>query len=160
MIAGPIIMSLRPEPYARMQEGAKRHEFRRRLSGELPGAFLYLAAPVSSIVAYAEFGCPVVGTPEELAALAEADEPGAYADTLRYFEGLARGFALPLLVVTPIEALPLAELRERFGYTPPRSYRRQAPDSELARELAARLEAAGGLPAPERESDRPHHQPE
>lgn len=142
MSGGPIVMSLRPGPYARMREGAKRHEFRRRLSGELPGAFLYLAAPVSSIVAYAEFSRPLTGTPEELAALAEADEPGAYADTLRYFDGLERGFALPLSAVTPIEPLPLAELRERFGYTPPRSYRRQAADTELARELAARLEAA------------------
>ncbi|NGZ76991.1 hypothetical protein [Saccharibacillus alkalitolerans] len=153
MSGGPIVMSLRPGPYARLLEGAKRHEFRRRLSGEMPGAFLYLAAPVSAIAAYAAFGRPLAGTPEELAALAEADEPGTFEETFRYFDGLERGFALPVSAVREIEPLPLAELRERFGYTPPRSYRRQDAASALARELAARLEAAGGEPAPALENE-------
>lgn len=139
----PLIISLRPEPYARMLAGTKRHEFRRRFADRPSVAYLYVSTPVGAIAACAEFGRPIAGTPEQLAALAERDEPGSYAQTLAYFDGTPRGFAVPILAVRPIAPLPLAELRGTFGFPPPRSYRRLDAASALGRELAERLAAAG-----------------
>ncbi|QDH20320.1 GNAT family N-acetyltransferase [Saccharibacillus brassicae] len=144
----PLIVSLRPEPYARMLAGTKKHEFRRRFAGRPAGAYLYVSAPVGAIAAYAQFGRPIAGTPEELAALAERDEPGSYAQTLAYFDGTKRGFAVPILAVRPIAPLPLADMRGTFGFPPPRSYRRLDAASALGRELAERLAAAGEGPEP------------
>ncbi len=138
----PLIVSLRPEPYARMLAGTKKHEFRRRFADRPTGAYLYVSTPVGAVAAYAEFGRPIAGTPEELAVLAERDEPGSYAQTLAYFDGTKRGFAVPILAVRPIAPLPLADMRGTFGFPPPRSYRRLGAASALGRELAERLAAA------------------
>lgn len=141
MSGAPMILSLRPDPYARMIEGTKLHEFRRRFPDEATVAFLYLSAPVSAVVAYAEFGRPIIGTPEELAAIAEKDQADSFADTLDYLKGVTKGYALPLLSLRKIEPMPLAELRDIFGFRPPLSYRRIEVDSLLERELKKRLEA-------------------
>ncbi len=140
MSGAPLILSLRPGPYARLIEGTKRHEFRRRFPDEATSAFLYLAAPISAVVAYAEFGRPIIGTPEELAAIAEKDEAGSYADTLDYFKGVSKGYALPLLSLREIEPMPLTELRDVFGFRPPLSYRRVEAGSALEHELNKKLE--------------------
>ncbi|MDO3410480.1 hypothetical protein QWJ34_11980 [Saccharibacillus sp. CPCC 101409] len=123
-----------------MLDGTKRHEFRRRFAAGPVRAFLYLGAPVGAIAAYAEFGEPIAGTPEELAALAEDDEPGSFADTLAYFAGTDRGFAIPVRSVRAIDPLPLAELRGRFGFAAPRSYRRLDAESALGEALLRRLD--------------------
>ena len=140
MSGAPLILSLRPGPYARLSEGTKLHEFRRRFPDEATLVFLYLSAPISAVAAYAEFGRPIVGTPEELAAIAEKDEAGSYADTLDYFKGLSKGYALPLLSLREIEPMPLTELRDTFGFRPPLSYRRVEAGSLLERELKKKLE--------------------
>lgn len=140
MSGAPLILSLRPGPYARLIEGMKRHEFRRRFPDEATSAFLYLAAPISAVVAYAEFGRPIIGTPEELAAIAEKGEAGSYADTLDYFKGVSKGYALPLLSLREIEPMPLTELRDVFGFRPPLSYRRVEAGSALEHELNKKLE--------------------
>lgn len=140
MSGAPLILSLRPGPYARLIEGTKRHEFRRRFPDEATSAFLYLAAPISTVVAYAEFGRPIIGTPEELAAIAEKGEAGSYADTLDYFKGVSKGYALPLLSLCEIEPMPLTELRDVFGFRAPLSYRRVEAGSALEHELNKKLE--------------------
>ncbi|MCQ4088370.1 GNAT family N-acetyltransferase [Saccharibacillus sp. JS10] len=144
MVTGepPIILSLRPAPYQALSEGSKKHEFRRRFPDAPTEAFLYLSAPVSSVVAYAKFGKPIIATPEQLAELAENDEAGTYAGTLEYFKGATKGYALPLLELQPIKPMPLTVLRDQYGFRPPLSYRRVEQDSELERELRSRLHQA------------------
>ncbi len=143
-----LIVSLRPDPYARMKAGTKRHEFRRRFTDQPAEAYLYIPVPVGAIAAYAEFGRPFRGTPEELAAIAEQGEPGSYAETLEYLDGVEYGFAVPVLSVQPIEPLALHEMREAFSFAPPRSSRRLEAGSALEHELAGRLAAArkGSIP--------------
>jgi predicted transcriptional regulator len=120
----PVLMALHGEYYDLIWQGLKTHEFRRRfLEGRAVRWFVYLNAPVSRLAAVIDLGPAVVGSPEEVAAIAERARPGNGASVLEYVRDLERAFAIPILNVTEYPGLSVEELRAELGvFHPPQGY--------------------------------------
>ena len=139
--APPIVklLSVHPRYAAQIFTGAKTVEFRRRWSiiGAQEHLFLYATAPQSAIVGRVSVALVRAATPEHLATLVDAaylSDDGLFS----YFENRPTGTAIflrsPCQYVAPIS---LKELRETFGVSYSRSYRRLSP------ELGVRLDRRG-----------------
>lgn len=114
--AEPIVMSLHAEYYNLIWEGLKRYEFRRRFLPDLPITwFVYLNAPVGRLCAIIDLAPAVVGTPEEVAAIAEQTRPGNGASVLEYTQDLQQAYAIPIVQVREYEGLTGDELRNHLG---------------------------------------------
>jgi predicted transcriptional regulator len=124
----PVLMALHAEYYALIWQGRKTHEFRRRfLEGRAVRWFVYLNAPVSRLAAVIDLGPAEVGSPEEVAAIAERMRPGNGTSVLEYVRDLDRAFAIPILGVSEYPGLSAEELREELGaFHPPQGYVRLA----------------------------------
>jgi predicted transcriptional regulator len=128
-----VLMALHAEYYDLIWQGAKTHEFRRRfLEGRSVRWFVYLDAPVSRLAAVIDLGPAVVGSPDEVAGIAELMRPGNGASVLEYVRDLDRAFAIPILGVTEYPGLSADELRAELGaFHPPQGYVRLAQHAEL-----------------------------
>lgn len=129
----PVLMALHAEYYGLIWQGAKTHEFRRRfLEGRPVRWFVYLNAPVSRLAAVIDLGPAVVGSPDEIAGIAERMRPGNGASVLDYVQDLDRAFAIPIHGVTEYPGLSAEELRVELGaFHPPQGYVRLAQHPEL-----------------------------
>jgi predicted transcriptional regulator len=129
----PVLMALHAEYYDLIWQGLKTHEFRRRfLEGRAVRWFVYLNAPVSRLAAVIDLGPAVVGSPGEIAAIAEGMRPGNGASVLEYVRDLDRAFAIPILDVTEYPGLSAEELRAQLGaFHPPQGYVRLAQHLEM-----------------------------
>ncbi|MFC4015791.1 hypothetical protein ACFOY2_51875 [Nonomuraea purpurea] len=122
----PIVMTLYADYYELMWQGLKTHEFRRRFLRDQPARWwVYLNAPVSRLMAVIDLGPAIVGSPEEIAAIAERVRPGNGASVLEYVQDLEQAYAIPILRVREFEGLSGAELRAHLGsWHPPQGYLR------------------------------------
>ncbi|MGW4412982.1 hypothetical protein ACWEJ6_54110 [Nonomuraea sp. NPDC004702] len=128
----PIMMTLYAEYYELMWQGLKTYEFRRRFLRDQPVTWwVYLNAPVSRLMAVIDLGPAIVGSPQEIAAIAERGNPGNGASVLEYVQDLEQAYAIPILRVREFEGLSETELRERLGsWQPPHGYLRlREPES-------------------------------
>jgi predicted transcriptional regulator len=129
----PVLMALHAEYYDLIWQGLKSHEFRRRfLEGRPVRWFVYLNAPVSRLAAVIDLGPAEVGSPEEVAAIAERIRPGNGASVLEYVRDLDRAFAIPILGVTEYPGLSAEELQAELGaFHPPQGYLRLVQHAEM-----------------------------
>ena len=129
----PVLMALHSEYYDLIWQGHKTHEFRRRFpEGRAVRWFVYLNAPVSRLAAVIDLGPAEVGSPEEVAAIAERMRPGNGASVLEYVRDLDRAFAIPILGVTEYPGLSAEELRAELGaFHPPQGYVRLGQHAEM-----------------------------
>jgi predicted transcriptional regulator len=129
----PVLMALHAEYYDLIWQGRKTHEFRRRfLEGRAVRWFVYLNAQVSRLAAVIDLGSAEVGSPEEVAAIADRMRPGNGASVLEYVRDLDRAFAIPILSVTEYPGLSAEELRAQLGaFHPPQGYVRLRQHPEL-----------------------------
>jgi predicted transcriptional regulator len=129
----PVLMALHAEYYDLIWQGLKTHEFRRRfLEGRPVRWFVYLNAPVSRLAAVINLGPAEVGSPDEVAAIAERMRPGNGASVLEYVRDLDRAFAVPILGATEYPGLSADELRAELGaFHPPQGYVRLGQHPEL-----------------------------
>jgi predicted transcriptional regulator/DNA-binding XRE family transcriptional regulator len=121
-----VVLSIRPRYTEKILEGRKTVELRRRFPVSAPGgtvAYIYATSPVRAMVGFAEIKnvlkLPVsqIWTEFEDTAFIEK------SDFDSYFNGLEFGFALLFEDVKSFSrAIPLDELRERFGFEPPQSF--------------------------------------
>jgi predicted transcriptional regulator len=120
----PVLMALHAEYYDLIWQGLKTHEFRRRfLAGRTVRWFVYLNAPVSRLAAVIDLGPAEVGSPDEVAGIAERMRPGNGASVLEYVRDLDQAFAIPILGVTEYPGLSADELRAELGdFHPPQGY--------------------------------------
>jgi predicted transcriptional regulator len=141
----PVLMALHVEYYDLIWQRLKTHEFRRRfLEGRPVRWFVYLNAPVSRLAAVIDLGPAEVGSPEEVAEIAERMRPGNGASVLEYVRDLDRAFAIPILGVSEYPGLSAEELRTELGaFHPPQGYVRLAQHPEL---MAVCEKAAAEVP--------------
>jgi predicted transcriptional regulator len=120
----PVLMALHAEYYDLIWQGLKTHEFRRRfLAGRAVRSFVHLNAPVSRLAAVIDLGRAEVGSPAEVAGIAERMRPGNGASVLEYVRDLDQAFAIPILGVTEYPGRPADELRAELGaFHPPQGY--------------------------------------
>lgn len=141
----PVLMALEARYYELIWQRQKTHEFRRRfLEGRPARWFVYLNAPVSRLAAVIDLGPPVVGGPEQIAAIAERARPGNGVSVLEYTKDLKRAFAIPILRVAEYPGLSAAELRAQLGqFHPPQGYIRLSQHPQM---LAVCEKAAAETP--------------
>lgn len=130
-----IILSLMPDPFDRIFTGEKKYEYRRKFVKEAVNAFIYVSSPVKEIRGYIEFGQPIIDRIDKIADIAEYEKSGSKAGTLKYFEGLEIGFAIPILSYQRLQPLSLDELRNKFSFTAPQSYINIESNPRLGGEL-------------------------
>ncbi|HEU5140066.1 MAG TPA: hypothetical protein VFT51_08835 [Bacillales bacterium] len=117
-----LLLSLQPEPYNQIRQGVKKYEYRRKFINEPSLAFVYVSSPIKAVSALVEFGRPVIDSPEYIAEIAEKEKTGSFEGTMRYLEGLEKGYAIPILSFKEIQPVSLDDLRDKFQFTAPQSY--------------------------------------
>lgn len=119
-----LLMSLNPEYYDLIWQGAKRHEFRRRYPVGRPIIwFVYLTAPASELAAVIDLDPAIVDTPRRIADIAEQTRKGSGESVLNYLKDLARGFAVPITRVREYPGFTADELTGMLGtFHPPQGY--------------------------------------
>lgn len=121
-----IVLSIKPEYSKKILKGEKTVELRRRFPLSAPSgstAYIYSTSPVKAMVGMAAIQdvlkLPVSQIWKNFKRTASIER----ANFEKYFEGVDHGFALLFEDVRAFtRPLPLAELRERFGFEPPQSF--------------------------------------
>lgn len=121
------LVSIRPLYAEKIINGAKTVELRRRFVNEIdPGAvvLIYSSSPIQAIVGYAAIS-GVQRLPIEKMWRKHAEAACIRRrDFDSYFAGLEVGYAILLGTVRRFrQAFAAAELRKRFGFVPPQSFR-------------------------------------
>lgn len=117
-----VLLSLLEEPYSQMLSGEKRYEYRTRYQKVPTTAYVYISRTKKKIVAKIEFDTPIIGTSEEIATLAEKEQPGHYDRKMEYFHG-DTAYAIPIKKIIPLKEVSLEELRKLFpDFVVPQSY--------------------------------------
>jgi predicted transcriptional regulator len=142
-----VVFGVRPAHAQRILDGSKTVELRRRFNEDIkPGtlALIYTTRPTSALTGFA--------TIHEVKHL-EVDDlwkryrSSAYLSRVNfedYFSGLKYGYAIVLESArTLVRPIKLAELRERFGFEPPRFYQYASPGMRSLIEDAAIVSKAG-----------------
>lgn len=121
-----VVLSIRPRYTDKILEGRKTVELRRRFPVSAPSgtvAYIYSTSPVRAMVGVAEIKDVLKMPVEQLWSEFEDTAFIIKPDFDNYFTGLEFGFALLFEdVKTFSRAIPLEELRERFGFEPPQSF--------------------------------------
>ncbi|NKC19987.1 hypothetical protein CWC29_014315 [Pseudoalteromonas sp. S4498] len=117
-----LLLSLQPQYWQLVLSGEKKFEYRRLFRKDAVQAYIYLSSPRKEIVGFIDFDVPLISSPKEIADLAESQSPGSYKGMMEYLGTRDNGFAIPILSYDSFEGIPLADLRERFGFTAPQSY--------------------------------------
>ena len=117
-----VLMSLREEYYNAMLDGRKHYEYRTRYLKEASNAYIYISKTKKSIVAKIKFGEPIIGDAQTIVTISEQEEPGSYNGMMDYLYNNI-GYAIPIEEITPIEEVPLSELKHNFpNFVVPQSY--------------------------------------
>jgi predicted transcriptional regulator len=122
-----VLFSIKPNYAEKILDGRKTVELRRKFTqsavvGSL--AFIYSTSPVRELVGYARIG-DVRRMPVGEIWRQYRDEAGiAKADFDAYFEGRSDGYVIVLEEPTRLSnSVPIADLRSRFGFVAPQSFR-------------------------------------
>ncbi|MHB8375020.1 MAG: ASCH domain-containing protein [Vulcanimicrobiaceae bacterium] len=122
-----VLFSIKPAYADKILDGRKTVELRRRFTdSEVVGslAFIYSTSPVRELVGYARI--------RDVRRLRVSDIWHEYRDAAgidkadfdSYFEGRCEGYVIVLDEPMRLaDAVPIADLRERFGFVPPQSFR-------------------------------------
>ena len=121
-----VVLSIKPQYSQKILDGFKTVELRRRFPVSAPKgtvAYIYSTSPVRAMVGMAEIRgvlkLPIDQIWQRFEDVAHIEK----TDFDRYFEGVEHGFALVFSEVRAFsKPLPLAELREKFGFEPPQSF--------------------------------------
>ena len=117
-----IVMSINPKWVRLILTGQKTFELRRRAPSETPSTLLvYATNPISAIVAIGEIECILRGSPEILWRNIGPSSACTRDEFFDYFNGTDTGAAMKLIRMEPISPIPLAWLRERLEWHPPRA---------------------------------------
>ncbi|MEI6287328.1 MAG: hypothetical protein WCP79_12555 [Bacillota bacterium] len=117
-----ILISLLEQPFKDIVSGKKIFEYRTRYSKVPTTAFIYVSRTLRQICGIVDFDSPIIGTSEEICALAEKHQPGSSANLMAYFKN-GIGYAIPVKSVRLIETVDLFSLRKLFpGFVAPQSY--------------------------------------
>lgn len=122
-----VLFSIKPKYADKILDGHKTVELRRRFTNsEVTGslAFIYSTSPVRELVGYARIrDVRRLGIREiwrEYRDVAGVEK----GDFDSYFHGLKEGYVIVLDQPTRLaDGVPIAKLRERFGFSPPQSFR-------------------------------------
>ena len=118
-----LLFSLRPEWHSRFAEGTKPFEYRRRFFQGPFCAAVYVSGSTRAIAAFAEFGRPIVGRPDDIVELAGATDETSGAGLRKYFGHNAQAMALPVVRYRLMVPLTLTEIRRNVpNFQPPQSY--------------------------------------
>jgi len=117
-----LILSLQPRYWPMILDGSKRYEYRRVFRPDAMRAYIYLSTPRKAICGFVDFGTPIIGTPAQIAELAERQCAGSRPGMLDYLQGKVQGYAIPILACHDIAPIPLEVLVEEFGFTAPQNY--------------------------------------
>ena len=121
-----VVLSIRPQYSAKIMEGRKTVELRRRFPVSAPSgtmAYIYSTSPVRAMVGIAEIKDVLKLPVQQIWSEFEDTAFIQRHDFDRYFHGLEFGFALLFEEVKPFSRpVPLTELREKFGFEPPQSF--------------------------------------
>jgi predicted transcriptional regulator len=120
------LVSVRPKYVAKLLDGEKTVELRRRFpDAGSAGAtvFIYSSSPIRALVGHAE-----IKDVQKLGVSALWREHSDAAcisrkDFFRYFSGVKFGFAILLGTVKPMTPVTASDLESQFGIVPPQSYR-------------------------------------
>ncbi len=140
------LVSVRPQYAAKLLDGKKTVELRRRFpaSGSAGATvFIYSSSPIRALVGRAKIkDVQKLSVPEIWKAHADA-ACISRKDFYRYFSGVKFGFAIMLGAVVPMTLVTASDLESQFGIVPPQSYRYVAKNflSLIADE---QFQAAGG----------------
>ena len=122
-----VLFSVKPAYADKILDGRKTVELRRRFTNaEVVGslAFIYSTSPVRELVGYARIRdvrlLRIVDIWREYRDVAGIDK----VDFDSYFAGKREGYVIVLDEPTRLAGgVPIADLRERFGFVPPQSFR-------------------------------------
>jgi predicted transcriptional regulator/DNA-binding XRE family transcriptional regulator len=121
-----VVLSIRPQYSEKIIEGRKTVELRRRFPVSAPKgtiAYIYSTSPVRAMVGVAEIRDVLKLSIAEIWRRFKEEAFINRSDFDRYFEGMKYGFVLRFEGVRAFsEPMPLATLRERFGFEPPQSF--------------------------------------
>lgn len=121
-----VVLSIKPVYSEKILSGQKTVELRRRFPCEAPHgalAYIYSSSPVKAIVGTASIRDVMKLPVEQIWAEFESTAFIERSSFEKYFEGLDYGYAIVFDdVKTFSRALPLQELREKFGFEPPQSF--------------------------------------
>jgi predicted transcriptional regulator len=136
-----IIMSLQPYAYELIKSGTKKMEYRTRFRKRPTIAVVYVSAPVKAICGVVLMDKAIIGTPDRIAAIAEAHIKGNGASVYDYLKDKKQGYAIPISgFVVLKEVIPLDELRAKYGFVAPQSYVGAKIYPELSMRLAKALD--------------------
>lgn len=117
-----VLMSLREVYFNEILNDKKHYEYRKKYCEEESIAYIYISKTRKEIAGKIWFGKPIVGTAEEIAQIAEADQPGNH-DGIKEYIGDSVGYAIPVIKVETINKIGLKEIKESFAeFCPPQSY--------------------------------------
>lgn len=121
-----VVLSIKPEYSSRIMAGEKKVELRRRFPVSAPKgtlAYIYSTSPERAMVGVAEIAIVRKLSVEDIWNIYSSTACVMRSDFDKYFEGLDSGFALEFARTSPFKKpMPLADLRERFGFEPPQSF--------------------------------------
>jgi predicted transcriptional regulator/DNA-binding XRE family transcriptional regulator len=126
------IFSIRPHYSKKIEAGEKTVELRRRFPKNVPEgtvALIYSTSPTRALTGIAEIESVEVNTPSAI--WSEYSERACIErnDFDAYFSGVDCAHAIKLRSARPLQrSLNLTELRERFSFEPPQSYRYAKPE--------------------------------
>lgn len=131
-----LVLSIRPEYSQKILDGRKTVELRRRFPASVlcPATlYIYATSPVRAMVGCARLQrihkLPTDMIWSRFGEAASIDRSGFD----RYFDGVGSGFALVLDDARKLSrAIPLSEMRERFRFEPPQSFRYTRHDFQNA----------------------------
>ena len=121
-----VVLSIRPQYTAKIMEGKKTVELRRRFPLSAPRgtiAYIYSTSPIQAMDGRAEIA-DVIKLPVEQIWRQFGKSAFIKRSAFdRYFDGLEEGFALQFANARPFpRPLKLSELRDRFSFEPPQSF--------------------------------------
>jgi predicted transcriptional regulator/DNA-binding XRE family transcriptional regulator len=121
-----VVLSIKPQYSEKIIAGSKTVELRRRFPVSAPNgtlAYIYSTSPIRAMVGVAEIKDVLKLRVEHIWAEYEKSAFIKQADFEKYFEGLDFGVVVIFDDARAFErAIPLDELREKFGFEPPQSF--------------------------------------
>lgn len=119
-----ILMSLQEQYYTQIINGTKKYEYRKVFKEYPLSAFIYITKPKMVIKGYVKFGMPIIGTPEKISEIAEAQRLGHGKIILDYLNGLKKCYAVPILEVHEFnDELSIKQIKSAIpSFHPPQSY--------------------------------------